>query len=339
MAAPRRMLESCYEVDEIISDKNGCYHILDIHHEAYFPPESPHPLFPNALKHAKEMKNKMMLNYHPDKVLSQESQEKEKAAESFAKINDAYENIAESAEKRRTYDTLQLARERAKELPSVPTVQQLKVPFFSHLRWKTNGEIAPGSEGSGVGYAKIMGVTADQELELQSPYAPQQDGDAQIIRVRVSELSPESTTVSKEEYACVGVKVGYVKSIYSPYLEQMCGVRFDLCANITVINKEFSHRFELLDEEKENEILPGFRDKAKDTITYSQRGGFSQELPRVNIDVKFRGIRLRCSVGFMVDADFSPISSGENQRKVLITFGQNELNRFKRVAPGFNFQT
>jgi len=190
-----------------------------------------------------------------------------------------------------------------------------------------------------VGYAKIMGVTADQELELQSPYAPQQDGDAQIIRVRVSDVSPESTTVSKEEYACVGVKVGYVKSIYSPYLEQMCGVRFDLCANITVINKEFSHRFELLDEEKENEILPGFRDKAKDTITYSQRGGFSQQLPRVNIDVKFRGIRLRCSVGFMVDADFSPISSGENQRKVLITFGQNELDRFKRVAPGFNFQT
>ena len=98
------MLESYYEVDEIISDKNGCYHFFDIHHEANFPPpESPHmapPLFPNALKHAKQMKNKMMLNYHPDKVPSQESQEKEKAAESCAKINKAYENIAESAEKR-----------------------------------------------------------------------------------------------------------------------------------------------------------------------------------------------------------------------------------------------
>lgn len=330
------MLESYYEVDEIVSDKNGCYHILDIHHRARFPPESVKedvPLLPNALKHAKQKKNAMMRYYHPDKA---QPQEKEKADESSAKINAAYDNIATSAKKRSTYDTLQLARERAKELPSVPTVEQLQVPFFSHLRWKTNGEIAPGSEGSDVEYAKIMGVTADQKLELQSPYPPQQDGDVEIIRVPVSELSRESRTVSREEYACVGVKVGYGESIHSPYLEQMCGVRFDCRANITVINKEFARRFGLLDEENENEILPGFRDEAKKEITHSQGGGFLKQLPRVNIDVKFRGIRLRCSVGFM-DADFPPISPGENQRNVLITFGQNELDRFKRVAPGFNF--
>ena len=332
------MLESYYEVDEIVSDKNGCYHILDIHHGAYFPPESVTkdvPLFPNALRHATKVKNEMMRYYHPDKALPQE---KEKAGESSAKINAAYDNIATSAKKRSTYDISQPLIERAKELPSVPTVEQLKVPFFSHLRWKTNGEIAPGSEGSDVEYAKIMDVTADQKLELQSPYPPQQDGDAEIIRVPVSELSRESLTVSREEYACVGVKVGYGESIHSPYLEQMCGVRFDCRANITVINKEFARRFGLLDEEKVNEILPGFRDEAKKEITHSQPGGFSQKLPRVNIDVKFRGIRMRCSVGFM-DGSFPPISSGENQRNVLITFGKNELNRFKRVAPGFSFQT